>query len=64
MSVEKVLRRRAATSQADEDGKPIRKRLTNGDVLKVQKIGGDSFQDIDCFQRILRLLCRSGNSNH
>ena len=30
-----------ATNQAGEDGKPVRKRLTNGDVLRVQKIDGD-----------------------
>jgi hypothetical protein len=30
-----------ATDQASEDGKPIRKRLTNGDVLRVQKIEGE-----------------------
>jgi hypothetical protein len=27
--------------QADEDGKAVRKRLTNGDVLRVQRIEGD-----------------------
>jgi hypothetical protein len=30
-----------ATDQASEDGKPTRKRLTNGDVLRVHKIEGD-----------------------
>jgi ATP-dependent exoDNAse (exonuclease V) alpha subunit len=30
-----------ATDQAGEDGKPARKRLTNGDVLRIQKIDGD-----------------------
>jgi hypothetical protein len=30
-----------ATNQAGEDGKAVRKRLTNGDVLRVQKIDGD-----------------------
>jgi hypothetical protein len=30
-----------ATNQAGEDGKPVRKRLTNGDVLRVQRIDGD-----------------------
>jgi hypothetical protein len=30
-----------ATDQASEDGKPTRKRLTNGDVLRVQRVEGD-----------------------
>jgi integrase len=29
-----------ATDQASEDGEPVKKRLTNGDVLRVQKIEG------------------------
>jgi hypothetical protein len=29
------------TDQAGEDCKPVRKRLTNGDVLRVRKIDGD-----------------------